>query len=83
MGELVHPTTSNDCQDDIDRYGNWDGDEQTKIDLCFCFFSHDVVGDVCECKCIVIVRVVDADGQALTASVTISAFVGKMHLDKV
>jgi hypothetical protein len=24
-----------------------------------------------------------ADGQALTASVTISAFVGKMHLDKV
>jgi hypothetical protein len=48
MGELVHPTTSNDCQDDIDRYGNWDGDEQTKIDLCLCFFSHDVVGDVCK-----------------------------------
>ena len=27
--------------------------------------------------------VTPADGQALTASVTISAFVGKMHLDKV
>ena len=28
-------------------------------------------------------KMVVADGQALTASVTISAFVGKMHLDKV